>query len=84
MTDWEPTPRQLWLMTARNLAEAIAIEKGTVTVNDVREACPPPDDDDPRVMGGVFRDKRFTRIGYRNSRRRACHGRPIGIFALRD
>lgn len=52
-----------------------------ITIDDVRALCPPPDCIDPRVMGGVLRDRKtWEPVGYTNSRRRTCHKRPIGRF----
>ncbi len=84
MTEAILQDRVLWLAQARQAAAAIAREKGSVTIDDVRALCPPPDTADPRILGRVFHDERFARIGFRNSARRACHGRPIGIFCLRN
>ena len=71
-----------WLAEAREHAQRIAREKGRVTIDDVRAVCPPPKFSDPRVMGAVFKQPHFTRIGWRCSTRAKCHGRPIGIFTL--
>ena len=76
--------RARWLQEARGCAYVLARQFGTVTINDVRTHCPPPDWADPRILGSVFKTPDFTRIGYRPSKRRSCHGRPIGIFALRS
>ena len=75
--------RGTWLNAARDCAAAIARQKGSVTVNDVRQACPPPDFADPRILGAVFLSPQFARIGMKPSDRSACHGRPIGVFTLR-
>lgn len=72
-----------WLMDARGHAHRIAREMGHVTIDDVRDVCPPPKFADPRVMGAVFKGGTFTRIGWRGSLRTRCHGRPIGIFVLK-
>lgn len=72
-----------WLAKAREVAFTIAERRGTVTINDVRKICPPPADVDPRVMGAVFMSRVFKRVGYIDSNRATCHGRPIGIFGLR-
>ena len=49
-----------------------------LTIDDIREVCPPPESMDPRVMGAVFAG--WQKVGYTNSRRRECHGRPIAQF----
>jgi len=77
------TDRQAWLARARGAARSIAMTRGSVTIDEVREHCPPPNDCDPRVMGAVFKRDEFELIDYIESRRKACHGRHIGIFRLR-
>jgi hypothetical protein len=74
------THRAAWLAEARRTAFLLYRQAGRpITVDDVRMACPPPAGSDPRVMGAVFTG--WTAVGYVNSRRRACHGRPIRLFA---
>lgn len=71
--------RAEWLATARGVAIRLYQREGRpITVDDVRAECPPPAGSDPRVMGGVFVG--WTPVGYTNSRRRTCHGRPIRQF----
>lgn len=72
-----------WLEVARSHARRIALEQGEVTIDDVRHICPPPEDCDPRIMGSVFLTRDFERVDFRASGRKACHGRPIGVFRLR-
>ncbi len=72
-----------WVAQARIAARHIAVEKGEVTINDVREVCPPPEDADPRILGAVFQKNEFVRVGFAVSDRRACHGRMIGVFRLK-
>ena len=73
-----------WLAQARAVARRIARENGTVTIDQVREFCPPPAGVDPRVMGAVMQPREFQMIRLTESRRKACHGRHIGVFKLRD
>lgn len=73
-----------WLAAARRVALDHAKKHGQVTIDDVRNLCPPPDDIDPRVMGAVLAGKLFRKIGYQNSSRSDCHGRPIGVFAVAE
>lgn len=72
-----------FLARARAVARAIARQRGEVTINDVREVCPPPETVDPRIMGAVLRAPEFEACGYRKSDRRECHGRPVAVFRLR-
>ena len=72
-----------WLTQARAAARRIARENGTVTIDEVREFCPPPEGVDPRVMGAVMQPREFQMVKLVESRRKACHGRHIGVFKLR-
>lgn len=72
--------RLSWLTRARGLALQLGRFGDQITIDDVREVCPPPEFVDPRVMGAVFRNEDWVCIGYRKSKRNTCHRRPIGIF----
>lgn len=73
--------RALWLAAARHTAILMYRRVARpITIDDVRAECPPPIGFDPRVMGAVFKVKDWTPVGFTNSRRRACHGRPIRLF----
>lgn len=76
-----------YLTRAREAAVRLAQEKGQITIDDVWEACPPPRDLDPRVLGGVFRRSspagEFVIVGYQKSRRtKFNHGRAIAVWKL--
>lgn len=73
-----------WLERARSSAIELAAANEKVTIDDVRDVCPPPEDVDPRVMGAVFRGKHWECVGYQKSRRKSCHNRPVGVFRLKD
>lgn len=78
--------RESFLAAARRLALEIARQRdgGPVTINDLRHAgLEPPEDIDPRVMGGVFAGRDWVCVGYVGSRRKTCHGRPVAQFVLR-
>jgi hypothetical protein len=71
--------RAAWLEQARGTAHRLYRRLGRpITVDDLRAECPPPAGCDPRVMGGVFAG--WAAVGFTNSRRRTCHGRPIRQF----
>lgn len=76
--------RAEWLAKARHEALKLGRKRRVVTVDDVRNVCPPPEEFDPRVMGAVFRTPEWEAVGFINSGRRACHKRPVRLFALRD
>lgn len=72
-----------WLAEARTAAMKLGETHPVVTINMVREICPPPSNVDPRVMGAVFPRKVWERLGYTVSTRKISHGRPIAQFRLR-
>ena len=75
------THRAEWLEQARSAAYAIGCKGGTLTINDVRRVCPPPEEFDPRVMGAVFLRSTWRKVGYLSSSR--AHGRPVVVFQLK-
>lgn len=72
-----------WISRAKIVAHNIAFKKGWVTADDLREVWPVPDDWDARVVGAVFRDKRFLKVGSTATERVTSHKRPISVFRLR-
>ncbi|MBP0492200.1 hypothetical protein [Roseomonas indoligenes] len=75
--------RAEWLAQARAHARLLGLGGRTVTINDVRAKCPPPEDVDPRVMGAVFQAKDWELLRHERSSRKTCHSRPVGVFRLR-
>lgn len=72
-----------YLALARAAARKLLETRPSITVNDVREVCPPPADIDPRVLGAVFRTSEFEATGeFVLSNRNTCHRRPIQRFRL--
>lgn len=72
--------RAEYLAKARLCALRLTRKRDTITVDDVREKCPPPEDIDPRVMGAIFAGAEWEAVGFVNSARRACHRRPVRMF----
>ena len=75
--------RARWVAEAKDIAERLARAHGTVTADDLRTAYPVPPEYDARVVGAVFKDKRFVKMGYRATSRATSHARPIAVFRLR-
>lgn len=73
-----------WLEAARNFAIELGRKNPYVTIDMVREECPPPDEIDPRIMGVVFTKKIWERVGYTSGSRSVSHGRPICQFRLKE
>lgn len=74
-----------YIYAARGLAVRICRERGEVTINDIREKLPPPEDMHPSVLGAVLRDKRFIHTGrYTSAKHTASHARKVGIYKLKE
>lgn len=73
-----------WLEIARNVAIELGRKNYVVTIDMVREECPPPDEIDPRIMGAIFTKKTWDRVGYTSGNRSASHYRPICQFRLKN
>ena len=75
-------PRREWLKDAREKALRHAHKYGTVTADVIQDACEIPAEWDRRVVGAVFVPRWFKKVGYRATRRREAHKRPIAVFVL--
>ncbi|TEU01987.1 MAG: hypothetical protein E3J29_00215 [Dehalococcoidia bacterium] len=76
--------RAMWLFNARNVAAMVCRLHGQVMADDIRARCPIPEGWDHRVVGAVFSDRRFVKMGYQATERPEAHARPIAIFKLRQ
>lgn len=77
--------RSVYIALARKAAIELAMSSpdGTVTIDDVRKQCPPPEEVDPRVMGAVFTERGVWEFqNFERSVRSTCHHRPIQRFKL--
>ena len=74
---------EAWVERARSAAKSLALWKGSVSIDDVLEACPRPESVNPNATGAVFREKCcWRRIGYTPSKAPAAHARVIGVYEL--
>lgn len=71
-----------WIEKARAVARHLGRNGDAVTVDRVRAVLPPPAGIDGRVMGGIFIRSEWEAVGFVNSGRRTCHGRPVREFML--
>lgn len=78
------TQREEWLQKARHTAEKLAIEHGSVDIEDVLALCPRPRFLHKNVTGHVFKAPVFRTVGIRKSRRPISNGRLICIWAVRE
>lgn len=78
--------RAAYIKAARATAVQISIRHGEVTSDAVREALPVPEGLDPRCLGPVFASAppgfRWERTGYRQTRAKQAHARPISVWRL--
>lgn len=75
--------RSDWLNAARIKATQIAIKKGQVTINDLRESMKMPEDFSPNTWGAVFKSKDFEAVGYTQASHAAAHARVVRIYKLK-
>lgn len=66
-----------WLLEARSAASSIWVQKGWVTIDDVREFVGDPPK--PNMAGAVFR-KGWKLISYQPSSRPARHANRVGVW----
>lgn len=78
------TENQEWLDRARSHMVETIREKGFCSSDDCWEKCPPPEGAHPSVMGCLFDDRRFVRVGDRLSTRPSARGRRISTYELKD
>lgn len=67
---------------ARWVARKICLEKGHVTIDDVRELVSLPPGIDGRVYGAVFKEKDWIKTGFTQTKIKSSHNRPISVFTL--
>jgi hypothetical protein len=77
------TENQEWLDRARSHMAVTIREKGFCSSDDCWERCPPPESAHPSVMGCLFDDRRFVRVGDRLSTRPSARGRRISTYELK-
>lgn len=75
------TQNAVYLEKARQTAVKLATERNFITSDDVVKVVGMPPS--PSVIGGLFRDSRFTQVGYTPSTRQGTHGRKIGVWRLK-
>ena len=73
-----------FLERCRSLARLICRERGQVSINDVREFITVPSGVHPSVLGAVFRNKEFQRVGYTEAVHPQAHARVIRVYQLQE
>lgn len=73
-----------WLQRARDTAMFLCQRNGETSADEVLRIMPRPYDVPVNSTGSLFRDKRFKKIGYKESCKVSAHARSIGIWVLND
>lgn len=72
-----------YLAAARSFAIVYSLKHGSVSINEVREAVPVPDDVHPSVLGAVFRGHQWLPDGYTVAKHSSAHARTIRTYKYR-
>lgn len=73
-----------WLRHARARAREVWIERGNVTVDDLRECLGYWQPTHPNAWGAVFKSGDFEPCGWKASTTPSCHGRMIRVWRLKN
>jgi hypothetical protein len=71
-----------WVLKARDVAVKVALDFGSVSINDVRPRCPLPEGAHPSLYGAVFRTPALRAAGYVVAFHRESHGRVVRSYKI--
>ena len=71
-----------WVLKARDIAVKVALDFGSVSINDVRERIQLPANLHPSVLGAVFRTKQFKKVGLVEANHPQAHARIVRVYTL--
>lgn len=71
-----------FLTECRSLAKRVAMERGQVSINDVRERIELPVNMNPSVFGAVFKTREFKPVGYTEAKHKSAHARAVRVYSL--
>jgi hypothetical protein len=71
-----------FLERCRSLATMICRERGTVSINDIRQFIEVPPGVHPSVLGAVFRTKQFKKVGLVEASHPQAHARIVRVYQL--
>ena len=69
-----------WVQEARALAIRIAITRGKVSINELRDEITLPPGMHPNAWGAVFHTRELIPFGYTKARHRAAHARTVRTY----
>jgi len=73
-----------FLERCRSLAVMICRERGTVSINDIRQFIEVPPGVHPSVLGAVFRTKQFKKVGLVEASHPQAHARIVRVYQLKE
>jgi len=76
--------REQWLTIARRVALDLLKTRHTITIEDVLDISPRPKYLHRNTTGSVFKDERFSPVGYTTSKRLISHSRVIRLWGVSD
>ena len=71
-----------WVEEARVVAKQLARQNKQVSIDEVLDFLPRPDEVNPNATGSVFRERCWKKVGYKQSSKPSAHARAIGIYEL--
>jgi hypothetical protein len=75
--------RASYVNKARAFAVDFARRWGVVSINDVRNGCPPPADVPPAALGAVFKQRIWTVVSFTQANHPAAHARIVRVYKLK-
>ena len=72
-----------WLGQARRVAREVCREKGSVTSDDVLAVVGLPNGVHHNVVGTIFKERCWVRVGFTQTKRPEGHARLIGVWRLK-
>jgi hypothetical protein len=76
--------RQDYVLEAREFAVQYAKQRGEISINEIRECCPPPADINPAVLGAILRGKQWEPVGYTTAKHPDAHARVIRTYRWKE
>lgn len=76
--------RWAYIKRAREFAVDFARRWGVVSINNVREGCPPPADVPPAALGAVFKERNVWQVvSFCLAEHPAAHARVVRVYKLK-
>jgi hypothetical protein len=73
-----------FLVRCRVVAAEVCRQRGSVSINDVRERVQIPAHLHPSVLGAVFRTKQFVKVGLVEANHPQAHARVVRVYQLQE